>query len=265
MQHLLRKGLGSPHVTSRAGRRRPAQPRARARARGPVGSRVATSTTPARSSCSTPSWSTRRRSSTCACARRCGATAPGSWWPRAGPRTLDPAAAAALRFAPGAAEAALARWRPRSARPGGGASLDELATARRHDGLHPGRPQQRRGRRARRRRARRRRGAARRRRRVVICGRARASVASAARQAGEALLAVADALGIADKRRVRPDRDPGRDERPRPARGRLLPASRPACADADERAGDPDSAARRARCCSRPTRPEPELARRRAR
>ena len=51
--------------------------------------------------------STRRRSSTCACARRCAATGPSWWWRAAAPGSLDPNADAVLRFAPGAAEAAL--------------------------------------------------------------------------------------------------------------------------------------------------------------
>ena len=66
-----------------------------------------TSTTPTRSSWWAPSWWTRRRSSTCACARPCGATARGWWWRSAAPRPSTRTRRAVLRFAPGAEEAAL--------------------------------------------------------------------------------------------------------------------------------------------------------------
>ena len=60
---------------------------------------------------------------------------------------------------------------------------------------------------------------------VVICGERVLGGARSA-EAGEALLAVVGALGIAEQARVRPDRDPRRDERTRTARGRLLPGAR---------------------------------------
>ena len=138
VQHLLRKGLGSPHVTpGRAAPPRRARARARARWTCPPGCR--TSTTPTRSSCSTPSWSTRRRSSTCACARRCGATGLGSWWPRAArPRsTRPPTPPCASRRVPRRRRSW--RWPPRSGPTGRRHALDELAArAGATAGVHPG-------------------------------------------------------------------------------------------------------------------------------
>ena len=57
--------------------------------------------------CSSATRSTRRRSWTCACARRCAASARGWSSRRARPTALDGGATEVLRFAPGAAEALL--------------------------------------------------------------------------------------------------------------------------------------------------------------
>ena len=87
VQRILREALGSPHVESR----RAGGPSARrcCGSRNPT-SRCAraTSTKPTRSSSSAPIPCTRCRSSTCASARRCAATAPAWWWrPIARPRS----------------------------------------------------------------------------------------------------------------------------------------------------------------------------------
>ena len=83
-----RGGLPRPAADARRPRlglggvaRRLARPTRRRRACSPVPTSprgCRTSTTPTRSWWWAPSWWTRRRSSTCACARPCGATAPGS-------------------------------------------------------------------------------------------------------------------------------------------------------------------------------------------
>ena len=73
---------------------------------------------------------TRRRSSTCACARPCAATARGSSSLSARPSTLDANAAAALRFAPGADEAALRALAAALGSPRAAGTLDDLAAAR---------------------------------------------------------------------------------------------------------------------------------------
>ena len=143
VQHLMRSALGAQDIAverARRGARSPAHAApSRARSRAWIcrpGSR--TSITPTRSSCWTPSSWTRRRSSTCACARPSGATARGSWSPRAGRRrsTAPPPPPSASRPAPRRPPSA--RWRPRSAPPRAGGSLDDLAAQRpRVRGLHP--------------------------------------------------------------------------------------------------------------------------------
>ena len=105
----------------------------RARSRGPTCRRGSpTSTTPARSSCSTPSSSTRRRSSTCACARRCAATARGWWSPRAARRRSTRTPRAAVRFAPGGGRGRARRAGRRALAPArAAATVDDLAAPRR--------------------------------------------------------------------------------------------------------------------------------------
>ena len=115
------------------------------------------------------------------------------------PSTLDPNAAAALRFAPGSAEAALGALAAALGSPRAGA-LDDLAgpRARRAPASGPARRDAASAADAGRRRARGRRRPARRGRRRGDLGRARRR-RRARRQALEALLALADALGVAGK------------------------------------------------------------------
>ena len=116
VQHLLRKGWARRTWGRDLGRRRRPSAPSRARSRAWTcrrGSR--TSIMPTRSWCSTPSSSTRRRSSTCASGRPCDATALDSWWHRAGPRrwTAPPRPRCASR--PAAPRPHSAHWRRRSA------------------------------------------------------------------------------------------------------------------------------------------------------
>ena len=181
------------------------------------------------------------------------------------PSTLDGAASAALRFAPGASEAALAALAAAlgSSR-ADSASLDDLArSARAEQGFIPGRrvprtngvprpppptpfaasrdvfatPGD-----------------------VVVIWGERVVCSDRALQAGQALLAVARRARHRRQGRVRPDRHPARHERARPARGRLRARSRPgarrhrlpewgrrpapsSCSETDAAAADMESAA----------------------
>ena len=258
------QGAGLAERRLEPGRRRSTPAPSRARSRAWICRRASrTSTTPARSSSSTPSWWTRRRSSTCACARPCGATARGSWWRRAAPSTLDGAASAALRFAPGAAEAALARARrrarrlaarrparsPRRARPRRRARRRASSPAARceHTGrrLRPARTP-----------------CAPLRRSCVTRATSWSSGASAsrprrARRAGrQALLGRSRTRSASPAAGVGADRDSRRDQRPRPSRGRA------ALAGLGPGSPTPDAPGRArrggaVRCsCSRPTRSE---------
>ena len=106
LQRLLREGLGSPDLDSRAGGDAAARRcTARWRAPGAAGDGAPTSSSPTPCSCSTASPSTTCRSSTCASARACAATASSSPWPRAARRRSTPTPSAGVRFAPGAGEA----------------------------------------------------------------------------------------------------------------------------------------------------------------
>ena len=104
VQRLFREALGSPNVDSRA--RRPARSAGRRAllARPDLAARGARHRLRGRRpGARDRARSTRRRSSTCACARPCAATGRGSWWraasrPAARPRT--PRASCASRRAP---------------------------------------------------------------------------------------------------------------------------------------------------------------------
>ncbi len=99
---------GSARRTWTRARRAGCRDARHARWRGPTcRRRCRTSTTPGRSWCSTQSWSTRRRSSTCASARRCGATTRGSSSRRRGHRRSTRTRPRRCASRPGAAEAAL--------------------------------------------------------------------------------------------------------------------------------------------------------------
>ena len=257
VQHLLRKGLGSPHVDARAGGRATGSPARSPAWTCPRGSR--TSTTPTRSSCSTPSSSTRRRSSTCACARRCAATTPGWWSRRAAPRrsTRTPRRAALRSGAAEAALAALGGAARRAAR-GRRSTTSPAAPAPRPASSPAARAE---------------------RRRAADPADAVRAAADVLRDAGdvvviwgerrlagergeqglEALLALADALGIAgrDESGLIASRP---DQRARPARGRLLAGARPGPRGRPE-AGDPD-AARGALLLSTPSCRRPSSSRR---
>ncbi len=119
-----RGGLPRPAPAARGSRLGAASPQPgrsyRASTRAPwqtprCAPRSPTSITPARSSCSTPSSSRRRRSSTCACARPSAATAPGSWSPPRARRrsTRTPRPRCASRRAPSRRPSE--PWRRRSA------------------------------------------------------------------------------------------------------------------------------------------------------
>jgi NADH-quinone oxidoreductase subunit G len=259
VQHLLRKGLGSPHVTSgRADR----ASLARALARVDLSARVsdidhadAILVLDTELVDEAPILDLRVRK---AVRRNQGKLVVAS----SRPSTLDSAAQAALRFAPGAAEAALAALASAlGSERAGGTPLDELASrAGASAGFVAGRPQANGGgppsgvdavsaaadllRDA---------GDV-----VIICGE-RALGGERGTQAGEALLAVAASLGIAD----RPES--GVIAIPAETNGRGLrevgcsPALGPGLANA-ETAGDPDSA-RGALLLLETDAPEPELAR----
>ena len=245
VQFLLRNVLGSPHVDSRMGAR--ARPRA-----GPHRSPVPTSPRGPPTSTSRdavlvietelvdemPILDLRVRK---AARRSDGRVVTVT----SRPSTLDRAADAALRFAPGAVEATLARARRRAVRRRATSTTSRAAPApaptasRRSPNALRGR---RRGGRA--------------------LGRARSRTARAAAMRSRALLALARALEARVERRRRPDRDPDRHERARPARDRL-PAEpqgrasrRPTTARHRRgRACPPRSATSSARSCSsRPTR-----------
>ena len=224
---------GSPHVDSRARRRARRRAGARARPPRPGGARSPTSTTPARCSCSTPSSSTRPRSSTCACARRAPPRHAAWSSPSSRPSTLDPNAAAALRFAPGrprprcgALASALGSPRAACGRAGRAGTTRRLRAGirsrrrrRADDGRLAATPLGGTGRST---------GAAadvlRDAPEVVVIWGERVATARAA-QAVDALLALAGALGVAGTEGRGPDRGPRGRQRPRPARGRLPAAT----------------------------------------
>jgi NADH-quinone oxidoreductase subunit G len=269
VQHLLRRGLGSPHVTSGPGS---ATPLARALARVDLSARVsdidhadAILVLDTELVDEAPILDLRVRKAV----RRNGARLVVA---SSRPSTLDAAAQTALRFSPGAAEATLAALAAALGSPrAGGASLDELAVrAGVTTGFIAGRPQvvQVNGEA----------GAApghadsaaadavravgdalRDARDVVVIWGERVLGGERGTQAGEALLAVAAALGIADKA------ESGLIAIPAETNGRGLrevgcsPAFEPGLADA-ETAGDPDSA-RGALLLLETDAPEPELAR----
>ena len=90
-QRLLREGLGSRDLDSRAGGALPRRACTRAlRAPGAAGDGRRTSSSPTPCSCSTASRSTTRRSSTCASARACAATACKLAVATSRPSSLDP-------------------------------------------------------------------------------------------------------------------------------------------------------------------------------
>ena len=107
---------------------------AHARASRPRAPRSATSTAPRPCWCSSPTPSTRRRSSTCGCARRCAASAR-AWWSLERPDRARRRRGRGAAFAPGAAEALLrgapegAGSRPR-ARPSNGGAAARTRAAR---------------------------------------------------------------------------------------------------------------------------------------
>ncbi len=271
VQHLLRKGLGSPHVTS--GRAEHAS-LARALARVDLSARVsdidhadAILVLDTELVDEAPILDLRVRK---AVRRNQARLVVAS----SRPSTLDSAAQAALRFAPGAAEAALvALASALGSERTGGTDLDELATrAGATTGFIAGRPQARanggppagsgNGAAASTSAADAVRAAADLLRDagdvVIICGE-RVLGGERGAQAGEALLAVAASLGVAD----RPES--GLIAIPVETNGRGLrevgcsPALAPGLADA-ETAGDPDSA-RGALLLLETDAPEPELAR----
>ena len=134
LQRIFREALGSPQLDSRAGGR--ARPR-----RGPAplaprpgAPRFATSTRASACWCSSPTRSTRRRSSTCGCARRCAASAPRLVVAASGPTALDGGAAERLSFAPGTAEALLRRSRRRCSKSRATAAPAERRRERRTSG-----------------------------------------------------------------------------------------------------------------------------------
>jgi len=259
MQHLLRKGLGSPHLTSG-----PAPPPAYARALARVDLSARVSDIDHAGAIlvldtelvdEAPILDLRVRK---AVRRNHARLVVAS----SRPSTLDPAARAALRFAPGAAEAALAALASALDSPrAGGASLDELARrASATPGFIPGRVQSN--------------GSAPQSAAdairaigdilrdagdvVVICGE-RVLRGPRGAEAGEGLLAVVAALGVRD----RPES--GLIAIPAETNGRGLrevgcsPGLEPGLADAAT-TGDPDSA-RGALLLLETDAPEPELAR----
>ena len=99
--------LGSPHVDSRAGGPLAPSRRARGSLIPTSRRRCPTSTAPRPCWCSRATRWTRRRSSTCGCARRCAASARACVVASSAPTALDGGASEVLRFAPGGAEALL--------------------------------------------------------------------------------------------------------------------------------------------------------------
>jgi NADH-quinone oxidoreductase subunit G len=243
MQHLLRKGLGSPHVTSGpAG----VGGLARALARVDLSARVsdidhagAILVLDTELVDEAPILDLRVRKAV----RRNGARLVIA---SSRPSTLDPGASAALRFAPGAAEAALAALAAALGSPrASGASLDELASRAGGAGGAGGV-----------------RAAAdllRDAGDVVVIVSERVFGGERGSAAGEALLAVADALGVAGKAEsgliAIPDETNGRGLR----EVGCSPGLEPGLADAAT-TGDPDSA-RGALLLLETGAPEPELAR----
>jgi NADH-quinone oxidoreductase subunit G len=243
MQHLLRKGLGSPHVTSG---RAPGSPHARALARVDLSARVS-DIDHARTILvldtelvdEAPILDLRVRKAV----RRNGARLVVA---SSRPSTLDPAARAALRFAPGAAEAALGALAAALGSPrAGGASLDDLA---RRAGSAGGADAVRAVT-----------GVLREAGDVVVIWGERVLGGQRGGEAGEALLALTEALGIA----ARPES--GLIAIPAETNGRGLrdvgcsPGLEPGLADAAT-PGEPDSA-RGALLLLETDAPEPELAR----
>jgi NADH-quinone oxidoreductase subunit G len=257
MQHLLRKGLGSPHVTSG-----PADAGggglARALARVDLSARVsdidhagAILVLDTELVDEAPILDLRVRKAV----RRNGARLVVA---SSRPSTLDPAARAALRFAPGAADAALAALAAALGSPrASGASLDELARrAGATTGFIPGRaPVARPAADGVRAVAELLRDAG----DVVVIVGERVFGGERGAAAGEALLAVADALGITGKA------ESGLIAIPAETNGRGLrevgcsPGLEPGLVDAAA-PGDPDSA-RGALLLLETDAPEPELAR----
>ncbi|HYN91577.1 MAG TPA: NADH-quinone oxidoreductase subunit NuoG [Thermoleophilaceae bacterium] len=262
VQHLLRRGLGSPHVTSGPA---PTPAHARALARVDLSARVsdidhagAILVLDTELVDEAPILDLRVRKAV----RRNGARLVVA---SSRPSTLDPNAQAALRFAPGAAEAALAALASALGSPrAGDASLDELASrAGASRGFIPGRPQLSYSNGA---------GPAgggdavraaahvlRDADDVVVVWGERVFGGERGAQAGEALLAVAAALGIADRR------ESGLIAVPAETNGRGLrevgcsPGLEPGLADAST-PGDPDSA-RGALLLLETDAPEPVMAR----
>ena len=267
MQHLLRKGLGSPHVTSGPGSGTAPRPRARARARGPV--RPGLGHRPRRRDPRAGHRAGGRGADPRPARAQGGAAqrrpARGGLEPPVHARRAPPTPPCASRPVP--RRRRWPRWRPRSAPPrAGGTSLDELATrAGATAGFIPGdRSERRRPAEPRRRRARRRRGAARRRRRRGHLGRARARRRARRRRPGRRCSRwptrsaspskpESGLIGIPAETNGRGLREVGCSAG---ARRRAWPTPTP-------RAIPTPRAARC--CCSRPTRREPELARARAR
>jgi NADH-quinone oxidoreductase subunit G len=278
VQHLLRKGLGSPHVTSGPASSAGGGALARALARVDLSARVsdidhadAILVLDTELVDEAPILDLRVRK---AVRRNQARLVVAS----SRPSTLDAAAQAALRFAPGAAEAVLAALAAAlGSERAGGTSLDELATrAGATAGFIAGRPQvvqagggngasadtENGGRGAASGSADAVRSAADVLRDagdvVIICGE-RVLGGGRGAQAGEALLAVAAALGIADRA------ESGLIAIPAETNGRGLrevgcsPTLGPGLADA-ETTGDPDSA-RGALLLLETDAPEPELAR----
>ena len=220
VQHLLREGLGSPHVDSGAGGRRSGA-HARALARPDLAARVsdidhagAILVLDTELVDEAPILDLRVRK---AVRRNHARLVVAS----ARPSTLDPNAAAALRFAPGAAEAALAALAAALGSPRVGGGLDDLAAkARASAGFRAGQHERGRSAERGRRRARRRRGAARRGRRGGHLGRAR-DRRRARRRGHRGAACPGRRAGPPRARRVRADRGAGEHQRPRAARGGL--------------------------------------------
>jgi NADH-quinone oxidoreductase subunit G len=243
MQHLLRKGLGSPHVTSGPA---PRAAHSRALARVDLSARVSDIdhagtilVLDTELVDEAPILDLRVRKAV----RRNGARLVVA---SSRPSTLDPAAGAALRFAPGAGEAAMGALAAALGSPrAGGASLDDLArragSAGGSDAVRAAADLLRSA------------GDV-----VVIWGE-RVLGGQRGAEAGEALLALTEALGIAD----RPES--GLIAIPAETNGRGLrevgcsPGFEPGLADAAT-PGDPDSA-RGALLLLETDAPEPELAR----
>ena len=227
VQHLMREGLGSAHVDSRAAGRISGA-HARALARPELSAKVsdidhagAILVLDTELVDEAPILDLRVRKAV----RRNGARLVVA---SSRPSTLDPNAAASLRFAPGGAEAALAALAAASGSArASDASLDDLArAARASEGFRAGAANGHGAALGRGRRARRGRRAARRRRHRRHLGRARGG--RRARRAGDRGSARSLRLARGGRPRgVRPDRDSRRHQWPGAARGRLPAQPRP--------------------------------------